>query len=272
MRRTTSLRSVRAAAAASVLLLVLAGCGGDETETTGGEQSAGETSSAPVEPSEEADAGYSQADLLAAMKAAVAQNRSAHFTMEISGGPGALTAEGDMVYAAGGPQMAMTMTGSGLGEGEMDMRLVDGKFYMSVPGMTPEGKFVVFDPAEPGSPFAGSLGSLTQMDPLSTFDAFEAGLRKVEYVGEETVDGETLHHYVLTVDTEAATKAQGQEMPAGMPETITYDLWLDDQDLMRRVEFTMMPEAAMVMELSAWGEPVTVEAPPRKDVIRPPGG
>ena len=33
-----------------------------------------------------------------------------------------------------------------------------------------------------------------------------------------------------------AAKAQGTQLPSGTG-TVTYDLWIDDQDLMRRLEF-----------------------------------
>ena len=76
-------------------------------------------------------------------------------------------------------------------------------------------------------------------------------------------------------------KAQKQRWQKGMPDTITYDMWLDDSDLMRRIEFdlgAMMGQqgsggaGGMVMTMNDWGKPVTVKAPPAKDLVEMPGG
>ena len=103
----------------------------------------------------------------------------------------------------------------------------------------------------------------------------------VESQGEETVAGETTCHYTLQVDTAAAMATMGGRLPKGMPDTITYDMWLDDSDLMRRIEFdlgAMMgaqgsgDSGGMVMTMDDWGKPVTVKAPPAKDLVEMPGG
>ena len=77
---------------------------------------------------------------------------------------------------------------------------------------------------------------MTQGDPLATFDALRCrSRRRCEYVGEETVDGEQLDHYVLTVDAaQGRRRRSSQTRPSrGCPRRITYDMWLDDDDLMR---------------------------------------
>ena len=148
------------------------------------------------------------------------------------------------------------------------MRLVDGVMYMAMPPMTPEGKFLKLDTNDPNSPF-GDLGGVLQGDPLSTFDAFDAGLEKVVYVGAEDVDGEELDHYVLTVDAKKAARAQGTKVPSGTG-TVTYDLWIDDQDLMRRLQFGS-GQTGMTLTMSDWGKPVTVKAPPASAIMELPG-
>ena len=90
-------------------------------------------------------------------------------------------------------------------------------------------------PGDKSSPFAGMAGQMQGVDPRDTFKAFENGLRKVDFVGEESVHGEDLEHYRLTVDFRAAAKAQGMPRMAGMPRTVAYDMWLDEDALMRRV-------------------------------------
>jgi hypothetical protein len=165
--------------------------------------------------------------------------------------------------------MAVTMDGASFGVGDIEMRLVDGVLYLAVPPMTPEGSFVAVRPEDKGSPLAGVLDQMGTLDPRETFAAFEKGLREVEYVGREAVAGEQLHRYRLTVDFSDAAKAQGMPIRPGMPETVVYDMWLDERGLMRRVELEVQGVRTL-MEFSQWGEPVTIEAPPAEDIVESP--
>ena len=153
----------------------------------------------------------------------------------------------------------------------LDMRQVDGLFYISGPPATPEGKWLAVDPSDPNDPVAQQFAGLAKTGDLNTtFDAFREGIQDVEYVGEEEIDGEATDHYVFTVDAAKAAKAQGQPMTPGMPEELTYDVWLTEDDLMRPVSFELGPVAATV-DATEWGEPVEVEAPPESDIVEPPG-
>lgn len=262
----------------TLLLATLAACGSDEpaadqssatsspaeeptTEVSTAEEP--EESEAPVQ-GEEVD----PAALLDDMKAAVKEHESAHLTLETTGGAQGMSGEGDVSYAGDSTSMQMAVTMPQMGNGEMEMRLVDEIMYLAMPPMTPKGKFIKLDTNDPNSPF-GDMSGMLSGDPLSSFEAFDAGLKKVEHVGQEDVDGEQLDHYVLTVDAAKAAEAQGQQLPSGAPETVTYDLWLDDQSLMRRIEFEQAG-GGLVMTMSDWGKPVTVKAPPASDVMQMP--
>lgn len=263
-----------ALAAASAVLVGASGCGGDGSDTatddptdsvaeapTEAKPSEDETSEEP----EEVSGGYDRDELIAAMQAALAGQESAHMVMEFSGGGQSMTGEGDVSYAEGKQAMQMTMTAGAMGT--IEMRLVDGVMYMAVPPMTPKGKFVRIDPAE-GGPL-GDFGGLSQGDPLAAFEDFETGLEDVTYVGPESVDGVDADHYVLTVDAKAAAEAQGGPTQ-GVPEEVTYDLWLDEDDLMRRMQFSL-PQGSFTMTMSDWGEPVKVKAPAKRDIVTMPG-
>lgn len=267
------MRTRRWAAAAAVtgVLVLLGGCGGDGEPVDDSAPEAAGASSQSVDTSESASAepeaqsgGYDADELISAMKAAVADKESAHLTLK-GGGPQGMNGEGDVSYAGDSTAMQMEMT---LPTGKALVRLVDGVMYLAMPGMTPEGKFLKLDTKDPNSPF-GDLGGVLQGDPLSSFDAFDAGLEEATYVGAEDVDGEQLDHYVLTVDAKKAAEAQGSQVPSGTG-TVTYDLWIDDQDLMRRLEFGN-GMTGMTMTLSDWGKPVTVEAPPASAIMELPG-
>ena len=273
MRSALSSRAARAALAVPALLLVLAACGGDEITPVAGETASdtpSSTAAAPESPestseatTDEADAGEGRWDektLVPAMKAAIEDQETAHVSMTTISGGMSMGAEGDLAFRGDQQDMALTMDGAALGTGNIEMRMVDRVLYLSMPPMTPQGKFVEIRPGDTSSPFAGMTGKMQGLDPRDTFKAFEQGLRRVEFVGEESVGGEDLERYRLTVDLRAAAKAQGMPRTAGMPRTVVYDLWLDEDALMRRVEFDMKQQVSMVMEMSKWGEPVDIEA------------
>lgn len=273
-------RRLVATAVASAALLAVTGCSGDETAPVADDPASASaavpseepTESEPSEPEPSDDGagggGYDAEELLARMKAAVADNETAHLVMDIGGGGQSMSAEGDVSYVGDTTSMQLTMRSPQLGPGLIEVRMVDGVMYMSMPPMTPKGKFLEFDTTDPNSPF-GDLGGVTQGDPLATFEAFDAGLRTARYVGREDVDGEEMSRYVLTVDGEAAAKAQGTPQGA-LPKDLTYDLWLDDDDLMRRVQYPMTG-GGVTISMSEWGEPVRIEAPPRSAIMQLPG-
>jgi hypothetical protein len=266
MRTNTTVR----AGAASALLLVLAGCGGGGSTPSAASSAPPSTSvSTAASPSPSASSGtgaqsggLSKAGLIAAMKRAVAQQKSAHMDMQMSTAQGVISARGDVSYSPA-TAMRMTMQIPGVSSGTVQMRIVDGVIYMAMPPMTPKGKWLKIDPKDASGPLAGQFKGLQdQLDPRRSFDAFGSGLKKVEYVGSESVDGEDMDHYVLTVDSSSTLKKLGQQAPAGIPRTTTYDLWLDKHQLVRRMQM-QLAGISMDTRLSDWGKPVHVTAPPR---------
>jgi hypothetical protein len=287
MLASSRVRRLLAALVVPFLFGALTSCGTDDEQTPADAPAASGSPAEPDAPAEGEEQEAEKADpeeteapdsgdelntqtFLPALRAAATDNQSAHMVMDIDAGPGSLTAEGDIRYGEN-PAMAMTMEGPSFGGNEMEMRVVDGLMYMSLPPMTPPGKFIKVDPSDPNDPMGASMGSLaTQMDLETTFASFEAGLRRVELVGAESVSGEDLDRYQVSVDAAAASEAQGQPAAPGMPETIVYDIWLDDDDLMRKLGFELGGQVSMNATMSQWGEPVTVAVPPANKIVKAP--
>ena len=154
----------------------------------------------------------------------------------------------------------------------LEMRLVDGLIYVSGPPATPAGKWLEVDPSDPKDPVAQQFAGLAKTGDLTTtFDAFREGLtdgRRSSARRRSTARPPTTTSSPSTPPR--PPKAQGQPMTPGMPEELSYDVWLTQDDLMRRVTFELGPVAATV-DATEWGEPVEVEAPPASDIVTQPG-
>lgn len=186
-------------------------------------------------------------------------------TMAVNMGGQSLDMDGAVDLSGEQPALDMNMTMPGMGAVQMIM--AEGRVFMSMPGVTDEGKFLEVPPEQ--------LGDLSQqldeVDITSTWDAWEEGAQQVIFVGEEDVDGQDMRRYEVTVDTEAAMDAAGQtgedaaQASAMIGEELTYDVWVDDDNLMRRVAFEM--EGA-VTEITAdnWGEPQDIQAPSAEEI------
>ena len=278
--RSLTLRRTLALTATSVLLAALTACGGDDTGSASDESTTA-SSSAAAEPSESA-ATEEEADdtepaageevdadqFLADFKAAVENATTAHLSMTTGAGGMDITAEGQVDYSTEPPSMAMEMTNPMGGDQKMEIRLVDGKFYMNM-GQLSQGKYYELSPDDPNNPLGEMSGLTESMDPVRSFEQFASGLETVTFVGTEDVDGEELDHYVLTLDT---TKVDSlEDAGAQLPETLDYDLWLDDQDRMRQVQIDLGSTASVDMKIFDWDEPVDIEAPSEDEIAPMPG-
>jgi hypothetical protein len=243
--------------------LCLAGCGDQHTSGPGYA-----TKDKTVEAN--GDAPLGRTELISAAYDASMKAGSVHLSMTMKGGT-STSAEGDVSYGGGEPAMTMTMSLPQVGSGKIEMRHVDRVIYMQIPGLTKPGKFVAIDPKDKRSPLAKNFAGLTdQMDPLSSVKSMESAVTRVDHVGPGTVDGASVDHYRVAVDTAKMLKKLGQPTPEGMPKSLTYDMWLDDQDLIRKMSFDVAG-TSVEMLLSKWGQPVKVQRPAAGDIMKTPG-
>ncbi len=245
------------------VVALTAACGGDD-QAADPEGSSADSS----ESSESSNQPYDAETIIPAMQAALGDQTSTRMRMQMTGQV-EMTIAGQMAmtenFEDGEMQLTVAMQGQTL-----EMRQVDGLIYVSGQPMTQPGKWLEIDPQDAQNPMAQQFAGLSQSGDLNTtFDAFKAGLEKVDYVGEEEIDGDTTDHYVFTVDSAKAAEAQGQPMPPGAPQQLTYDVWLTDDDLMRRVSFELGPVKA-VIDATEWGEPVEVTKPAPSDIVEGP--
>lgn len=276
MTRLITLRRTLAATAVAPLLATgLVACGDDP-----GTSASGQTGQVALSSDLSEGDTVDPAEFVKTVEDGITSSTTAHMTMDITAGSaGKVTAEGDVDYTSTPPSMAMTMAlpamAGGDSAGAMDIRMVDGVMYLSM-GQLTQDKFWKIDPSDPNGPLA-SMGMdkmMDQLDPAKALEQMQDGISKVTYVGAE--DG--LDHYELTIDMKKMMESMGGSLPpevqSQLPDSVTYDLWLDDQNRFTKMRMDDLPmggtDASMEMNVSDWGKDVTIEAPPADQVTDMP--
>jgi hypothetical protein len=273
MRRSLTLRRSLAALALPLLLGGLAACGSDDE---GADPAASSSSSTESDESSETESGgeVDKAAFVDDLKAGLQASSTAKMTMHMDMGGQALHADGAVDYTTSPPQMALTMESPAAAGESIEMRLVDKILYMNMGQMTND-KFVSYDLSDAANLPPGMDQLTNTMNPLAAFDSFEEGVQSVVFVGDEDVDGEEVGHYKIEVDTSKIEQFKDLPTQAELPKTVAYDLWLDDQDRMRKMTMSMdMGGAPMEMEVafSEWDEPVDIAAPAASEIVEQPQG
>jgi hypothetical protein len=172
--------------------------------------------------------------------------------------------------------------------------VLDGRVvYVKVPkfaaGQVPGGKPWIKGDLETLSAAGGGavdLGSFGASDPKELLQVLESVTGGLETVGRESVRGVETTHYRATLDLkkviESGAGAQATAALGDLDEmlrqtglgTIPLDVWVDDDELLRRMElaFSMSQpgqgeaEASIAFELYDVGEPLFIDLPPAEDV------
>jgi len=258
------------AAVVVVTALSLTACGG--TSKDAADKSTDSPSSASTDSGSGSDSGSGYTPLTkdnfaSAIADSYKQKSSAHMEMTMGD---TVKASGDVSYADKSPGMKLAMTVSQSGQKlQIEEILVDGVLYMSSPGLTPSGKYVKIDSKTPG---VGSMSDLLKnVDPASMIGQMTKSLDKLEYAGTTKIDGNSTHHYKMTVDAKKAVSSLGlSDLPSSaataIPDSITYDAYFNDDNTIRRITMDIMGQS-MQMDMTDWGTPVTITAPKKSDVV-----
>ncbi|WP_068265815.1 LppX_LprAFG lipoprotein [Janibacter limosus] len=145
---------------------------------------------------------------------------------------------------------------------QMTYRLVDGQYYLAQPP-----KWFAVDDASTNPLVKKALEQTALLSMQTQLDAFVAGVESAGVKGTEKVDGVSTTHYTATVDTDKALRELGMAKAPGSPETAIYDVWLDDDDLIRKMSFTQNGANA-VLTATDWGKPVSITKPTGSELAK----
>ncbi|WP_026455451.1 hypothetical protein [Saccharomonospora iraqiensis] len=264
------------AAGAAAFVLALAGCGNTvDGRASGGTGGTGGTGG---------DGGFMNlSELVSSSSDKASEASSSRFSMETTGMGQTMRAEGEARYAGTDTAMSMTMDVQGR---SIEMRLVDRTMYMKMPQVqgaepgTGTDKPWVEMSLDGDNPMAeamgGGAGMAEQSDPTKVLEQLEQYGGEIVDTRETTLDGEQVTRYTVELDMTKAAAMMGGEQLRAEPQpsqdtTIPMELYLDSQNLPRRIEMNldvMGRSASMVMNYSDWGTPVTIEAPPADQVTQ----
>jgi hypothetical protein len=261
-------------AAGAVLTLSLTGCLGDSGSTSGG---TGTGNAIKLTAAEALAKTSEKTDQIDSFKASVS-------VASTSGGAGNLKATGTMLYRLK-PALAFSMTFDRMNVGGQSIPglqqvFVDKTIYMKIPMLTqmsggkPWVKISLADLGQQtGMNFDELFQQTQQMDPVQMTKLMTAS-KDAREVGKETIDGVETTHYKGTYDlSQAAAKLPAEqreafqkEIKSGGVSSVPFDLWVDGQQLPRKMTATAPGGTAATIVFRDFGQPVTISAPPAAQV------
>nr|WP_246297345.1 LppX_LprAFG lipoprotein [Janibacter cremeus] len=194
------------------------------------------------------------------LEAAVDETPTVHIDVEVRMGESTnATASGAQDLSRNALDMDVDLGGQQLG-----YLLVDGQYYLAQPP-----KWVPVE-EDSDNPMVGqTLQQIQILSMRNQLDAFVAGLEKAGIKGKEKVGGIQTTHYTASVDSQRALAELGMEKAPGTAEKILYDVWLDGDDLIRKMSFSANDVSAEVTA-SEWGQPVDISEPKSSEIAQVP--
>lgn len=164
-------------------------------------------------------------------------------------------------------KMAMDMEFVGM---KMKLLQVDGAMYMKLDA---SGDMWMKVPEDQMSQYESTTDST---DVSAKLQEVQDSIKQVESLGTETVDGVQTTHYRFSIDGSALSKLTGADGEIDA-ETFTYDIWLDDADLVRRVSMDLKATIdgksvplKVDGKMSHYNEPVDIKAPAKDQIMDMP--
>jgi len=256
-----------------VAIGTLAACGNDDP-TQAADPGASQVHTDRPKASEKADPGPRRVDPAAfvdRLKTSARSLTTARFEMTMELGGQTVYADGALDLTGDHPAMRFSMDPTGMGT-PMDMRIVDEVVYIQDP-TTGSGKYLKMDLSDPNGPLGDMAGVFDNFNPDQMISQMSPhAFRKVTDLGPQTIHGQQLERYRVTVDTSAATKMfQNLPSTSSLPKSITYDLWLDGQGRMARFTMLMKNVSRVTATYTDYGADVHISAPPSSAIVPMPG-
>jgi hypothetical protein len=255
---------------AAALLALTAACGGTSSagSSSTGSSRASSSSSTSSSPSASDSASTSDAALTTSdigQKLVAAQQRAGSYTYRLTTTSKDVTTKGSGEVSTAGGRTAVHST---LGvEGQtVEVILSDGLYYLKAPFLKSDKPWLRIDPKEKTG-LGAVLGQVSgSSDPGRSLAAMVDASR-VTKVGAEKFGSVDTTHYRVVLPREALVKSLGMsaQLAALLPAELTYDLYVDADDLVRRYSSTTTVQnitSDTTVTFDDYGKPVSISAPP----------
>lgn len=270
--RTNTTTRWGAALGGAALAVGLSSCGSAAPETEAADPAA--VAAAAVAAQDELQPGEETTvdELLDRLKSPGAETLSSfEVSMEATDGTDTVTLDGAVDVGDDVPRLDLTVALPEMGE--LQLVVVDEGAFVSVPMLSGPGTYFKVPVEELAAFGAEDLTGSLDMD--KTWQGWDVGGQSVTFVGSEDVDGTPMDHFQVVVDLDEAASAieglLGDEAHATGAELgeMTYDLWVDEADLMRQLTFGH-DGYQVELDLDGWGTSPQITAPDASDVVPMP--
>lgn len=219
--------------------------------STDGEAPAAQESESPSSTPTDTGEPFDPDEFSDRITSAVERAGTVRISMEVAAnGEVSARAQGVQDLSRNALDMEVTM-----GAQELGYRLVNGSYYLAQPP-----KWVPVPENSENPLVQQTLQQIQILSIRNLLDAFVTGLDAAGVKGQEDVDGVATTHYTASVDSRTALEELGMDIAPGTPESMHYDVWVDEDDLIRRLVFTQNGTTS-TMTATQWGEPIRIEEP-----------
>lgn len=168
-----------------------------------------------------------------------------------------------------------------LPQGKSELRLLHNTMYVELPQATNGKRWARIDISKLANSHGNATGLFSGDNPASIVEQLRGVSKRVDKVGTGTVGGVTTTHYRANVNLAAAAKKSGasaaqirQLQQRLGTQSLMVDVWVDSQHRMRQLRETIPVDTAngtsgkavVTVDLSGFGTPVHVSAPPASQV------
>jgi predicted small secreted protein len=263
------------AALLAALALTLAACNGGTTEQAAEDDTDTDTPVTEQEtPEPDGDVDEDALERIADAAQNTIDEGTARFTIEIEtagtagqDGTQPVTVEGEEDFDA--ELRRMTFEGP---QGELDMIVEGTTMYIELPA-TEDEQWLRLELEElvQGEAGFGGPGGVPSQNPRDNLEILSAAARDAQEAGEEDVDGETTTRYDLVIDLDQAADTAEPDTEEALErmraqtgvQTFDMSVWVDEDDRIRRISYTLDLGQAQVEETTEEGE---VEADPQGEI------
>jgi hypothetical protein len=215
-------------------------------------------------------------------QAAESSRFTMNMTFDVHGESLAITADGVMAGDGKNGQLTISMPLVGT----LEERVVDGVAYMDLggfPGLPAEdeGKWIKVDLAQLQGGMAGDLAAQADANsPQRGLEYLQGLSGDVQDLGQEDVNGVAATHYRASIDyakvlDQLPNATEAERDAFAKLGTVPADVWIDGQDRIVKMHMTIdgstfgagAGTGELTMELSDFGVPVDVQAPPADQTV-----